>query len=489
MEFTEENFRKLAAENQQLRQRIDWLLRKMFGKSSEKIHPGQLGFNLEENGVSLKAPEAPLEVDETVPKRSSHKRGKRIELPADLPVVEERIIPEEVLAEPAAFRQIGEEVSEQLDITPAQCFKRRIIRPKFVRLDDRSLPPVMAPAPKRIIDHSIASVGLLTEISCSKYIEHQPLYRQEQSYKRRFGILISRKLMSGWIYQLAQMLAMIYEALRDELRACGYLQVDETPVRYLNPGTGKCGLGYLWVYNAPKASVLFEWHTGRGGDCMKKMLLDFSGFVQNDGYVAYESFRCKHQKEGSIVAVSCMAHMRRNFYEAREESETARLILDEIAKLYQVETRLREHPELDRRQIRQQESLPVLEKINEKLLEAKGSHLPKSLTGKAITYALARWEQLVIYAEHAELEIDNNLVENAIRPTAVGKKNWLFFGSAEAGQTSAIFYSLIGSCKALGIIPEEYLRAVYDALPGMTNQTAKEWTPAAWKARRQTQRT
>jgi hypothetical protein len=180
---------------------------------------------------------------------------------------------------------------------------------------------------------------------------------------------------------------------------------------------------------------------------------------------------------------------RRNFYEAREESETARLILDEIAKLYQVETRLREHPELDRRQIRQNESLPVLEKINEKLLEAKGSHLPKSLTGKAITYALARWEQLVIYAEHAELGIDNNLVENAIRPTAVGKKNWLFFGSADAGQTSAIFYSLIGSCKALGIIPEEYLRAVYEALPGMTNQTAKEWTPAAWKARRQAKNT
>jgi transposase len=493
MEFTEENFialtakaNQLASENQQLRQRIDWLLRKLFGRSSEKIHPGQLGFNLEENGVSLKAPEAPLEVDETVRARSIHKRGKRIELPADLPVVEERIIPEEVLAEPAAFRQIGEEVFEQLDITPARCFKRRIIRPKFVRIDNRSLPPVIAPAPGRVIENSIASAGLLAEISCGKYIEHQPLYRQEQSFKRRFGILISRKLMSGWMYQLAQMLAMIYESLRNELRACGYLQVDETPVRYLNPGTGKCGQGYLWVYNAPKESVLFEWHTGRGGDCMKKMLLDFSGFVQNDGYVAYDSFRHRHG-QGKITAVACMAHMRRNFHEAQGEGEMPRLILDEIAKLYQVEARLRENPKLDRRQIRQEESVPVLESIKATLLKIKGSHLPKSLTGKAIDYALARWEQLMNYTEHAELEIDNNLVENAIRPTAVGKKNWLFFGSAEAGQTSAIFYSLIGSCKALGLIPEEYLRAVYEALPGMTNQTAKDWTPAAWRARRRAQ--
>ena len=242
MEFTEENFialtakaSQLASENQQLRQRIDWLLRKMFGRSSEKIHPGQLGFNLEENGVSLKAPEAPLEVDETVRARSGHKRGKRIELPADLPVVEERIIPEEVQAEPEAFRQISEEIFEQLDIVPAQCFKRRIIRPKFVRIDDRSLPPVIAPAPKRIMENSIASVSLLLYLVCCKYIEHLPLYRLEQSLKRRFGVLIHRKLMSGWMYRLAQMLAMIYEALRAELRSTSYLKSMKPPSTISTP--------------------------------------------------------------------------------------------------------------------------------------------------------------------------------------------------------------------------------------------------------------
>lgn len=484
MEFTEENFRKLAAENQQLRQRIDWLVRKLFGRSSEKINPNQLSFDLGENGVTPDAPEAPLEVDEVIETRRQRKRGKRIELPSDLPVVEERLIPEEVLAEPEAYKQISEEVFEQLDITPAQCFKRRIIRPKFVRLDDRSLPPVIVPAPKRIIDNSIASAGLLLFLVCGKYIEHLPLYRLEQSLKRRFGVLIHRKLMSGWMYRLAQMLAMIYEALRDEMRCAAYLQVDETPVNYLNPGTGKCGRGYLWVYKIPKRSVLFEWHTGRGAECMKKMLTDFEGFVQSDGYGAYDSFRNRHSK-GTITAVACMAHARRYFYEARNESKTAQEIVDQIAKLYQVETKLREHPGLDRRALRQKESVPVLEKIHGMLIEVKGTHLPKSLTGQAIDYALARWEQLTIYTEHSALEIDNNPVENAIRPTAVGKKNWLFFGSAEAGQTSAIFYSLIGSCQALGVIPEEYLNEVFTALPEMTNWNANEWTPSAWKARRE----
>jgi transposase len=482
MEFTEENFKALVAENRLLKQKVDYLLQKLFGKSSEKSSPDQLTLDLGENGVAPDSPEAPLETEEVRPSKAQRTRGKRMQLPADLPVVEQILIPEEVQAEPEAYKQIGEEVFEELDITPARCFKRRIIRRKFVRIENRCLPPVIAPAPKRVIENSIASAGLLKEIACAKYIEHQPLYRQEQMYQRRYGIVLHRKLMSGWMYRLAQMLSMIYEALRTEIRAGSYLQVDETPINYLNPGSGKCGQGYLWVYRSPQGSVLFEWHTGRGSNCLKKMLTDFEGFVQNDGYIAYDSFRNNHNRK--ITAVACMAHARRYFYEARGESKTAQEILNQIAKLYQTETNLRENSKLDRREVRQEESLPVLGKIHGLLMSAKGSHLPKSLTGKAIDYALARWEPLVIYTEHAELEIDNNLVENAIRPTAVGKKNWLFFGSADAGQTSAIFYSLIGSCKALGVIPEEYLKEVFTALPRMTNRTAKEWTPAAWKARR-----
>lgn len=476
---------RLEQENKLLRQRVDLLMQKIFGRSSEKTDPNQLTFDLDANGVRPETPEAALEAEEAAPVRSRRTRGKRMELPADLPVVEERIIPDEVRAEPEAYRQIGEEVTEMLDIIPARCFKRRIIRLKFVRKDDRSLPPVIAPAPRRVIDNSIASPGFLCEIACAKYIEHQPLYRQEQYLKRRFNLLISRKLMSGWMFQLAQMLAMIHEELRGTIRASDYIQIDETPVRYLNPGSGKCGKGYLWTYLVPGQGVFFEWHTSRSGECLKKTLSGMKGFIQSDGYGGYPAFLAKHDKKRHIRLACCMAHARRKFHEAREESDTAREVLALIASLYRVEDELRGNTALDRVHVRQQKSIPLLTSLHEILLGQKGRHLPQSATGKAIDYTLSRWEQLTLYTRHAQIEIDNNLVENAIRPTAVGKKNWLFFGSAQAGQTSAIFYSLIGTCRMLGIVPEEYMLDVISALPTMTNQTVTEWTPAAWKARKE----
>jgi len=491
MQVSEEQYRDLLEKNellerevQQLRQRVDLLLRKLFGRSSEKVDPNQLTFDLEANGVRPETPEAPLEAEEAAPVKPRKKRGKRMVLPVDLPVVEERIIPEEVQADPEAYRQIGEEVSEMLDIIPARCFKRRVIRPKFVRIENRSLPPVIAPAPKRVIENSIASPGFLREIACAKYIDHQPLYRQEQHLKRRYNLEISRKLMSSWMFQLAQMLAMIYEALRQQIRASDYLQIDETPIRYLDPGTGKCGQGYLWVYLVPKRAVFFEWHTSRSGKCLKKTLAGMEGIIQSDGYGGYPAFLKESDPTGNIQLAGCMAHARRKFHDAREESGLARKALALIAALYQVEDELRKNPSLDRARVRQEKSAPLLESIRKLLIEEHTAHLPRSATGKAIDYTLSRWAQLTLYVRDARLEIDNNLVENAIRPTAVGKKNWLFFGSAQAGKTSAIFYSLIGTCRLLGIVPEEYLLDVITALPTMTNQTAAEWTPAVWKARR-----
>jgi transposase len=283
------------------------------------------------------------------------------------------------------------------------------------------------------------------------------------------------------MFQLAQMLAQIYGALRTEVRQHTYLQIDETPVRYINPGNGVCSKGCLWVYNVPRNLVLFEWHTGRGHECMETMLDGFKGHVQSDGYSAYETFR---KKNPEINLLCCWAHARRKFDEARLERSFAVRMIEEIANLYGVEKTLRENPALDRRTLRQKESVPVLSRMRLELMSEQPKHLPQSLTRKAIDYALARWDKLNVYTGNSALEIDNNLVENAIRPTAAGKKNWLFFGGANGGQTSAIFYSLLSSCSALGINPEEYLREVFAVLPEMTNQSAKEWTPSAWKTRR-----
>lgn len=488
MQFTEENFRKLeaetqrlASENHALKQRIDWLVRKIFGSSSEKIDPGQMLMEFGTETAVPGMPEAPLEAEEVVPVRQRKKKVRVMDqLPKDLPVVIEEIDPEEVKENPERYKKISEEVSDLLDITPAKVFIRRTVRNKYVHIDSKELPPVMAPAPKRIIDNSYASPGLLLHILIGKYADHLPLYRQEQIFKTRYGVALDRDTMSRWMVLLSQMLAQIYEAMRSELRSANYLQIDETPVRYLNPGNGQCGKGYLWVYNKPRSTVVFEWHTSRGQNCLNEMLKNFNGVVQSDGYQAYEGSR---KRNPNLQLVCCWAHARRKFYEARTESSFAACMVEQIGSLYEIEKQLRAAPTLDRSSVRQAESASILSRMRLELLNEQVRHLPQSLTRKAINYTLERWGKLTAYTQHAEVEIDNNLVENAIRPTALGKKNWLFFGSAEAGQTSAIIYSLLGSCKALGIDVEQYLRETFEHLPTLTNRTAPDWTPAAWKAR------
>jgi transposase len=494
MDFTRGNFELQTArikrqelEIRYLNQKLQAALGKLFGSSSEKISPDQLALMFGEDSVVPESPEAEAEVEEVVtPRKKRNLKPRSERLPDDLPIEEVVIEPEEVLAEPEAFKRIGEEVLEELDVVPTHFFKRRIIRPKYVRIDDRAHPPVVAPAPKRIIDNSYASAGLLVSIVLAKYCDHLPLYRQAQIFKSRFGVDISRQTMGDWMYRLAQMLAMIYEAIRAEIRTESYLQIDETPVHYQNPGNGKCSQGYLWPYHAPGKAVFFEWHTGRASTCLDKTLKGFVGVVQSDGYTAYGSYLKRHP-EADVDLAACWAHARRKFHEAQNESPFAARMLHEIQELYKIEAALRDDPTKDRRAVRQKESLPILHRIGLQLQADQAKHRPKSQTGKAIDYTLRLWNKLLVYTEHAEVEIDNNLVENAIRPTAIGKKNWLFFGSADAGKTSAIFYTLIETCRKLDLNPDEYLRDVASQLPQMTNQTAKTYTPAAWKATRPAQ--
>lgn len=494
MDLTAENFKELQAqmarqeiEIRYLKLQLQAALGKLFGKSSEKISPDQLALEFGIDSVEPESPEAEAEVEEVSVSRKKRKHKPLSErIPEDLPVEEVVIEPKEVQADPEAFKRIGEEVTEELDVVPTRFFKRRIVRPKYVRKSDRSLPPVVARAPKRIIDNSYASAGLLASIVLAKYADHLPLYRQAQINKTRHGVDISRQTMADWMYRLAQMLAMIYEAMRAEIRAETYLQIDETPVRYQNPGSGKCGQGYLWPYHAPGKAVFFEWHTGRASECLDKTLSGFKGIVQSDGYSAYGAYKKRHPR-AQIEFAACWAHARRKFYEARNESPLAAQTLLEIQELYKIEADLRKTPANDRRAIRQQKSIPILQRIGLQLRAEQAAYRPKSQTGKAINYTLKLWDKLLLYTEHAQMEIDNNLVENAIRPTAIGKKNWLFFGSAGAGQTSAIHYTLLETCRKLGLNPEEYLRDILPRLPHMTNRNAKDYTPAAWKSAREDQ--
>jgi transposase len=474
---------RLGAENRLLRDKVDLLVRRVFGSSSEKLDANQLLLDLgaaEEPGFD----EEPAAGQEAAPPPRKKRAAKRDRLPDGLP--EERIVidPPEVEACPEDWRLIGSEETVKLDVEPMRFIKVVIERRKYVRRAGGGA-PVIAPAPEQLIPGSFASASLLARINTGKFADHQPLYRQEQIYARE-NIILSRKTMCGWVWRTANWLRIIYERLRLEVLEADYLQLDETPVRYICPGHGKAKKGYLWVYLAPGRGVYFEWHAGRGAKCLEDTLGGFDGTVQTDGYIAYESHNGARGDDRKLKLGNCWAHARRGFYKAQDESALAKAVLKDIQELYRVEAELREcgAGARQREARRRAESAPMFATLKSKLEAQRPHHLPQSLTGKAISYALDRWDGLTLYVGNGEMEIDNNLVENAIRPSAIGKKNWLFFGSESGGWQNAVMYTVVQNCKMHGINPEEYLKDVLGRLPHIKADEARELTPAKWLAAR-----
>ena len=477
---------ELEKENALLRQKIDVLARKIYGVSSEKLDPAQLLLLLQGLDEPGKAPEpvvAEAPRRSTVPSPpSTSKRGPRV--PEHLPVIEEVIVPAPVQAAPQDWQRIGEEVSERLDFEPARFLRRRTVRPKYVRRGLVDAGPVIAPLPPVILERSIVAPGLLAQIVVAKYCDHLPLYRQEAIYWRRHQVWLPRQTMAEWMGLAADWLRPIYEHLRAEVTDSGYVQVDETPIRYLSPGHGKTKLGYLWTCKAPKGDVFFHWQTSRAATVLEKIIpVNFAGIIQCDGYEAYDCF-AKSRGE-KVVLAGCLAHVRRKFYDARETApKVAGWFLKHFQNLYALEEQLRAAragPRL-RQAERASLSRPVLARLHRALVRLKTQrrYLPQSLMGKAIDYALRQWSSLQLFLEDGRLEIDNNLVENAIRPSAVGKKNWLFIGDADAGERGAILYTIVESCRRRGLNPFDYLREVFTRLPSMTNWQVKNITPESW---------
>lgn len=487
----DEEVARLKQELSLMQQKLDMVLRRMFGKSSEQMTPDQMDLFLLPKADELgKAPASSLE--EADPRHDvrakENRRSRRDRLPENLPVVEQVIEPEEVAAAPADWKLIGAEVSEQLDYEPGRFFRRRLVRRKYVKRGDLFTPPVIAPLPPSLQERCIAAPGLLTAIIVGKYCDHLPLYRQEAIFANRHGVEISRQNMARWMGLSADWLKPIYELIRTGIMGGGYLQVDETPVRYLCPGHGQTKLGYLWTALSPGGDVAYHWETSRGAHCLDKIIApDFRGTIQCDAYAAYASFA---RRKEDIALAGCWAHTRRAFFEAREQApQRAGWILRQIGHLYRVEEDLRHShagPRL-RAARRASDSTAIHRRIHRALARWKksGHHLPRSAFGKAIDYALSNWTLLSTYLHDGRLEIDNNLVENAIRPTALGKKNWLFFGDADAGERSAILYTIIECCRRRGIDPLTYLRDVLTRLPSATNWTVAELTPENWLKARQ----
>jgi len=367
------------------------LVRKLLGNKSEKLDPAQLLLLLQ--GPAGPAPgKAPEPVAAEAPRRSPvpspppTKRAPRI--PEHLPVIEEVIEPAPVKAQPELWQRIGQEVSERLDYEPARFLCRRTVRPKYVRRGVLDATPLIAPLPACLQERSLVSPGLLAQIVVSKYCDHLPLHRQESIYWTRHQVWLPRQTMATWVGLAAWWLAPIYREIRQEVFCGGYVQVDETPIRYLAPGNGKTKLGYLWTCHAPGGDVVFQWETSRAASCLERLIPgDFSGQIQCDGYQAYDCFA--RQRGEHIVLVGCMAHVRRAFYDARDQApKVAGWFLRQFQLLYEVERQLRESragPKL-REVKRASASRWVMARIHRALVRLKTKHrfLPGSLLGQAI---------------------------------------------------------------------------------------------------------
>lgn len=475
-------------ENALLRQKVEALVRKVFGASSEKIDPAQLELLLQLSGAMAAprepAPSAPAQPAETAPRQKVQKAPR---IPENLPVIEQVLDPAEVKDAPDQWRLIGQEVSEQLDYEPGRFLRRRLVRRKYVHVADPDRAPIIAPLPEKLQERGLAGAGLLTHILVSKYCDHLPLYRQEQIFVQRHKVNLPRQTLARWVELAADWLKPIYDQLRTGVMAGGYMQVDETPVAYLAPGHGKTKQGYLWTCARPGGDVVYRWETSRAADCLERTIpKDFKGVIQCDGYNAYRTFA---QSRTGIELAGCWAHVRRKFHEALDQSpRQSGWIMRQLQHLYRIESELRENeagPNL-REAVRSHQSAVIVQRIKKALLLFKSRrHLPQSALGLAVDYTLNLWSVLEVYLHDGRIQIDNNLVENAIRPTALGKKNWLFMGEAGAGQRGAIIYTVIESCRRRGIDPYAYLHDLFTKLPTLKMHQISDVTPAVWAKGRQ----
>jgi transposase len=498
LKLKDEELARLSKENTLLRQKVDAMARRLFGVKSEKLSPAQMQLLLQEiespgPAEGKESGSQPKETELRQPKKVPARKERRPRIPEHLPVVEEVLKPEQVKAEPERWRCIDPigEVSTRIDYEPARFFQVRTLRPKYVERGVADAVPINAPLPKTILERGIAAPGLVAQVVVAKYCDHLPLYRQESIYWNRHQVWLPRQTLSEWVGLAAFWLKPIYQEIQKEVFSKGYVQIDETVIRLLAPGTGKTKQTYFWVANDPKGDSVFHWEPGRAASCLEKIVPgDFKGIIQRDGYEGYDCFA--KTRKGQIKMAGCMAHTRRKFDEAKGYSpRLAGWFLRQFQHLYAIESKLRDEragPNL-RQAVRQHQSRPIMDRLHRAMirLKTKNRILPQSPIGTAINYALGQWPSLLVFLENGQIEIDNNGVENAIRPTAIGKKNWLFVGDEEGGEHSAIIYTIIEACRRRSINPWEYLRDVLTRLPCMTNHQVKDLTPEAWAKDRQKQ--
>ena len=349
---------------------------------------------------------------------------------------------------------------------------KRIIRPKYAAKDGQGI--LIGKVPRRPLPKAIAESSLLTHIFVSKFVNHLPFYRQRQIFKRDYKWLISSSTINDWFIQTCTLLEPLYNRLQELILNSGYIQADESPIKVLDKDKkGKTHQGYQWVYHAPEQKlILFNYRKGRGMQGPKEILSGYQGILQCDGYTVYD----KIGKAEAIILAGCLVHVRRYFVNALDSDKTkAEYALDSFAKMYAAEKIAKQSN--NRKAYRDKHIKPLLLELK-KWIDKQSIHvLPKSPLGKAMSYTVKQWDKLINIFEHGIIELDNNLIENKIRPLALGRKNYLFAGSHAAGQRIAMMYSFFASCAANDINPSIWMKNVLDNIAETSIQKLDQLLP------------
>lgn len=477
----DETIRQYRIRNDHLTHEIALLKRHKFGARSEAGSP-QMRLLDEIVDEDIVAIETELEQlaeahSEVSPKKRSPKRKA---LPPELPRTDIHHDPASSHCDCGCLlTRMGEDVSEKLDYTPGTFTVERHIRSKWACKDCETI--IQAPVAPHVIDKGIPTTNLLAQVLIAKYADHQPLYRQEQIYARA-GVGLPRSTLAAWVGRCGVELAPLVDHLRSELLTHPVLHADETPVPMLSPGKKRTHRAYIWAYATPSTSdmqaVVYDFQPGRSGEAARVFLADWRGHLVCDDYSGYKAGFAK-----GITEVGCWAHARRKFHELteRNDSPIAKQALGYIGALYELERQGAELSPEGRQQLRDTKARPVVESLQAWLTHQRSQLTNGTRTAKAIDYSLKRWAALVRYLDDGNVPIDNNWVENQIRPWALGRKNWLFAGSLRSGERAANVMTLIQSAKINGIDPQAYLRDVLERMPTAKQSDLDGLLPHKWK--------
>jgi transposase len=463
---------------------MEQLKKMIYGSRHERFipsasHPSQLTLDIQAEEVAAVKISSAQKIEYTrINKEAPAKKDHpgRHKFPEHLERREKVILPEQNIE---GLKKIGEEITEELEFEPGKFFVNKYVRPKYAKPGNEGV--IIAPMIERPLPKAIAGAGLLAQIVIDKYVDHLPLYRQMERFKRE-GLNIAYSTITDWVSGTVKLITPLYEALKKQILQSDYLHADESPVKVLDKDKkGETHRGYFWVYhNSIERMVLFDYRQGRGREGPAALLKEFKGHLQTDGYSVYDFFKEKEE----VTVLHCMAHARRMFYEAQQNDRArAEHALQQIGLLYDIERKARKQSLgiEEVYQLRQAEALPVLQSLSRWMKQEYVNVLPKSPLGKALAYSIERWNELMIYTTDGKLNIDNNPVENSIRPVAIGRKNYLFAGSHEAAQRSAMLYSLLGTCKLNGVNPFVYLRNVLQRIATHPINKIEELLPQDWK--------